>query len=163
LRDPNAKRRFHAILLRLPLLGKVVRGSNTARFARTFSTLTSSAVPVLEALRISGEVVTNLPMRDAVQDAATRVREGAPIGKSLGNSKIFPPMMIHLISSGESSGELETMLDRAATNQEREMDSILSTAVGLLGPLMILFMGGMVLIIVLAMLLPIFQLNQLIH
>ena len=163
LRDPSAKRRFHAILLRLPLLGRVVRGSNTARFARTFSTLTSSAVPVLEALRIAGEVVTNLPMRDAVQDAATRVREGAPIGKSLGTSKIFPPMMIHLISSGESSGELETMLDRAATNQEREMDSILSTAVGLLGPLMILFMGGMVLIIVLAMLLPIFQLNQLIR
>jgi general secretion pathway protein F len=102
-------------------------------------------------------------MRDAVQDAAARVREGAPIGKSLGASKIFPPMMIHLIASGETSGELETMLDRAATNQEREMDSILSTAVGLLGPLMILFMGGMVLLIVLAMLLPIFQLNQLIH
>jgi general secretion pathway protein F len=163
LRDPAARRRFHATLLRVPLLGKVVRGSNTARFARTFSTLTSSAVPVLEALRISGEVVTNLPMRDAVQDAAARVREGAPIGKSLGATKIFPPMMIHLISSGESSGELETMLDRAATNQEREMDSILSTAVGLLGPLMILFMGGMVLIIVLAMLLPIFQLNQLIR
>ena len=163
LRDPAARRRFHALLLRLPLVGKVVRGSNTARFSRTFSTLTSSAVPVLEALRISGEVVTNLPMRDAVQDAANRVREGAPIGKSLGTSKIFPPMMIHLISSGESSGELETMLDRAATNQEREMDSILSTAVGLLGPLMILFMGGMVLIIVLAMLLPIFQLNQLIR
>lgn len=163
LRDPAARRRFHALLLRLPLVGKVVRGSNTARFSRTFSTLTSSAVPVLEALRISGEVVTNLPMRDAVQGAADRVREGAPIGKSLGTSKIFPPMMIHLISSGESSGELETMLDRAATNQEREMDSILSTAVGLLGPLMILFMGGMVLIIVLAMLLPIFQLNQLIR
>lgn len=163
LRDPAARRRFHALLLRLPLVGKVVRGSNTARFSRTFSTLTSSAVPVLEALRISGEVVTNLPMRDAVQDAANRVREGAPIGKSLGTTKIFPPMMIHLISSGESSGELETMLDRAATNQEREMDSILSTAVGLLGPLMILFMGGMVLIIVLAMLLPIFQLNQLIR
>jgi general secretion pathway protein F len=163
MRDPAARRRFHATLLRVPLLGKVVRGSNTARFSRTFSTLTSSAVPVLEALRISGEVVTNLPMRDAVQDAAARVREGAPIGKSLGATKIFPPMMIHLISSGESSGELETMLDRAATNQEREMDSILSTAVGLLGPLMILFMGGMVLIIVLAMLLPIFQLNQLIR
>lgn len=163
LRDPNAKRRFHAMLLRLPLVGKVVRGANTARFARTFSTLTSSAVPVLEALRISGEVVTNLPMRDAVQDAATKVREGAPIGRSLGASKIFPPMMIHLISSGESSGELETMLDRAATNQEREMDSILSAAVGLLGPLMILVMGGLVLLIVLAMLLPIFQLNQLIR
>src|SRR5690606_38643797 len=80
LRDPNARRRFHAFVLRLPLFGKVVRGSNTARFARTFATLTSSAVPVLDAMRISGEVVTNLPMRDAVELAATRVREGAPIG-----------------------------------------------------------------------------------
>lgn len=162
LRDPSARRRFHAFLLRVPLVGKVVRGSNTARFARTFATLTSSAVPVLEALRISGEVVTNLPMRDAVQDAAARVREGAPIGRSLGTSKIFPPMMIHLIASGETSGDLEVMLDRAASNQEREMDAILGAAVGLLGPLMILVMGGLVLLIVLAMLLPIFELNQLI-
>ncbi len=162
LRDPAARRRFDTFLLRLPLIGKVVRGNNTARFARTFSTLTSSAVPVLEAMRISGEVVTNLPMRDAVQAAAARVREGAPIGRSLGASKLFPPMMIHLISSGESSGDIETMLDRAATNQEREMDSILGAVVGLLGPLMILVMGGLVLLIVLAMLLPIFQLNQLI-
>ena len=162
LRDPAARRRFDAFLLRLPLIGRVVRGNNTARFARTFSTLTSSAVPVLEAMRISGEVVTNLPMRDAVQDAAARVREGAPIGRSLGASKLFPPMMIHLISSGETSGDIETMLDRAATNQEREMDSILGAVVGLLGPLMILVMGGLVLLIVLAMLLPIFQLNQLI-
>jgi general secretion pathway protein F len=162
LRDPAAKRKFHAFLLRVPLIGKVVRGNNTARFARTLATLTSSAVPVLEALRISGEVVTNLPMRDAVQDAATRVREGAPIGRSLAASKLFPPMMIHLISSGETSGELETMLDRAATNQEREMDAILTAVVGLLGPLMIVFMGGFVLLIVLAMLLPIFELNQLI-
>jgi general secretion pathway protein F len=162
LRDPAARRRFHSFLLRVPLVGKVARGNNTARFARTFSTLTSSAVPVLEALRIAGEVVTNLPMRDAVQDAAARVREGAPIGKSLGASKMFPPMMIHLISSGETSGDLETMLDRAATNQEREMDSLLGAVVGLLGPLMILVMGGLVLLIVLAMLLPIFQLNQLI-
>jgi general secretion pathway protein F len=162
LRDPSARRRFHSFLLRIPLIGKVVRGTNTARFARTFATLTSSAVPVLDALRIAGEVVTNLPMRDAVEVAASRVREGAPIGKSLGASKIFPPMMIHLIASGETSGELETMLDRAATNQEREMDSILGAVVGLLGPLMILVMGGLVLLIVLAMLLPIFQLNELI-
>ncbi|HEY8537467.1 MAG TPA: type II secretion system F family protein, partial [Steroidobacteraceae bacterium] len=129
---------------------------------RTLATLTSSAVPVLEALRIAGEVVTNLPMREAVQDAAARVREGAPIGRSLAASKLFPPMMIHLISSGETSGELETMLDRAATNQEREMDAILTAVVGLLGPLMIILMGGFVLMIVIAMLLPIFQLNQLI-
>jgi general secretion pathway protein F len=144
------------------LIGRVVRGTNTARFARTLATLTSSAVPVLEALRISGEVVINLPMRDAVEVAANRVREGAPIGKSLGASKMFPPMMIHLIASGETSGDLETMLERAATNQEREMDSILGTFVGLLGPLMILVMGGLVLLIVLAMLLPIFQLNELV-
>jgi general secretion pathway protein F len=162
LRDPAARRRYHAFLLRIPLVGRVVRGTNTARFARTFSTLTSSSVPVLEALRIAGEVVTNLPMRDAVEGAAARVREGAPIGKSLGAPKIFPPMMIHLIASGETSGDLEQMLDRAATNQEREMDSILGAVVGLLGPLMIVVMAGFVLLIVLAMLLPIFQLNEII-
>ena len=162
LRDPAARRRFHLFLLRLPIVGKVIRGNNTARFARTFATLTSSAVPVLEALRISGEVVTSVPMREAVDTAAARVREGAPIGKSLGATRIFPPMMIHLISSGESSGDLETMLDHAATNQEREMDTLLTTMVNLLGPLMILLMAVLVLFIVLAMLLPIFQLNTLI-
>jgi len=162
LRGPAARRRFHAFLLRIPLVGRVVRGTNTARFARTFSTLTSSSVPVLEAMRIAGEVVTNLPMRDAVESAAARVREGAPIGKSLGAPKIFPPMMIHLIASGETSGDLEQMLDRAATNQEREMDAILGAVVGLLGPLMIVVMAGFVLLIVLAMLLPIFQLNEII-
>lgn len=162
LRNPAARRRYHAFLLHLPLIGKVVRGTNTARFARTLATLTSSAVPVLEALRISGEVVTNLPMRDAVQEAAARVREGAPIGRSLAATRMFPPMMIHLIASGETSGDLETMLDRAASNQEHEMDAILGTFVGLLGPLMILVMGGFVLLIVLAMLLPIFQLNELV-
>jgi general secretion pathway protein F len=162
LRNPEARRQFHRFLLRLPLIGRVIRGSNTARFARTFSTLTSSSVPVLDAMRISGQVVTNLPMRDAVEQAAVRVREGAAIGRSLAMTKIFPPMMIHLISSGETSGDLEIMLDRAATNQEREMDAILSAVVGLLQPLMIVIMGGFVLLIVMAMLLPIFQLNSLI-
>jgi len=162
LRIESNRRQWHRFLLRLPLIGKVVRGSNTARFARTLSTLTSSTVPVLEALRISSEVVTNLPMRAAVADAAVRVREGAPIGRSLGVSKLFPPMMIHLISSGESSGELDTMLERSAVHQERELDSILQAVVSLLGPLMILVMGGLVLLIVLAMLLPIFELNQLV-
>jgi len=162
LREEKNRYRFHAFLLKLPLIGRVVRGTNTTRFARTLATLTSSTVPVLDALRIAGEVVVNLPMREAVQTAAVKVREGSPIGKSLAATKQFPPMMIHLISSGESSGELETMLDRAATNQEREMDSVLSTFVGLLGPLMILVMGALVLLIVLAMLLPIFQLNELV-
>ncbi len=162
LRVESNRRRWHHFLLRVPLVGKVVRGSNTARFSRTLSTLTASTVPVLEALRISSEVVSNLPMKTAVEDAAVRVREGAPIGRSLGASHLFPPMMVHLISSGESSGELDTMLERAAVHQERELDSILQAVVGLLGPLMILVMGGLVLVIVLAMLLPIFELNQLV-
>jgi general secretion pathway protein F len=162
LRVAANRRRWHDFLLRLPLFGKIVRGSNTARFARTLSTLTASTVPVLDALRIAGEVVTNLPMKGAVADAAVRVREGAPIGRSLGHSRLFPPMMIHLISSGEASGELDTMLERAAQHQERELDSVLQAMVGLLGPLMILVMGGLVLVIVMAMLLPIFELNELV-
>jgi general secretion pathway protein F len=162
LRVEANRRRWHELLLGLPLVGKIVRGANTARFARTLSTLTASTVPVLDALRISGEVVTNLPMKAAVADAAVRVREGAAIGRSLGQSRLFPPMMIHLISSGETSGELDTMLERAAQHQERELDSVLQALVGLLGPLMILVMGGLVLVIVLAMLLPIFELNQLV-
>jgi len=163
LRVESNRRRWHAFLLRLPLIGKVVRGSNTARFARTLSTLTASAVPVLDALRIAGEVVTNLPMKAAVADAAIKVREGGAIGRSLGSSRVFAPMMIHLISSGESSGELDVMLERAAKHQERELDAILQAVTGLLGPLMILLMGGLVLLIVLAMLLPIFELNQLVR
>jgi len=162
LRAPEARLRFDAFLLRVPLAGKLIRGVNTARFARTFSILTASAVPVLEALRISAEVVNNLPMKRAVEDAALRVREGAPIGKSLAARKLFPPMMIHLISSGESSGELEKMLERAASNQEREMDSLLSTMTNLLGPFMVVFMGAVVMFIVIALLLPIFQLNDLV-
>jgi general secretion pathway protein F len=163
LRNPAARRRFHRWQLRLPLAGKLVRGFNTARFTRTFSILSASAVPVLEAMRIAGEVVTNLPMRDAVTDAASRVREGAPIGRSLSASRLFPPMTIHLISSGESSGQLENMLERAAISQERELDGLLGALVGLLGPLLIVVMGLFVMGIVFAMLLPIFEMNQLIH
>ena len=163
LKNPNNRRKFHHLVLRLPLMGKLSRGFNTARFTRTFSILSGSAVPVLDAMRISGEVVTNLPMRDAVIEASQRVREGAPIGRSLGQSKLFPPMTIHLISSGESSGELEAMLERSAVSQERELDGLLTALVGLLGPLMIVTMGLFVMGIVFAMLLPIFELNQLIH
>jgi general secretion pathway protein F len=162
LKAPAARVRFDRFLLRVPLLGKLIRGLNTARFSRTFSILTASAVPVLEALRISADVVNNQPMKQAVVEAALRVREGAPIGKSLAARKVFPPMMIHLISSGESSGELEKMLERAATNQEREMDGLLSTLTNLLGPFMVVFMGAVVMFIVIALLLPIFQLNDLV-
>ena len=162
-KNPTAKRQFHTFQLRVPLLGKMVRGFNTARFTRTFSILSGSSVPVLEAMRISGEVVTNLPMRDAVTNAAARVREGAPIGRSLASSRLFPPMTIHLISSGESSGQLDNMLERSAISQERELDGMLGAMVGLLGPLLIILMGLFVMAIVFAMLLPIFQMNNLIH
>lgn len=163
LRSPAARSRFHRFLLRVPLYGRILRGFNTARFTRTFSILTGSAVPVLEAMRIAGDVVTNLPMRNAVAEAAARVREGAPIGRSLGVSKLYPPMTIHLISSGESSGELDSMLERAAQSQERELDGLLAALVGLLGPLLIIFMGLFVMGIVFAMLLPIFEMNNLIR
>jgi general secretion pathway protein F len=163
LKNPDNRRRWHRLLLKLPLFGRLLRGFNTARFTRTFSILTASAVPVLEAMRIAGEVVTNLPMRDAVTAAAARVREGAPIGRSLASSKLFPPMTVHLISSGESSGELDNMLDRAATNQERELDSMMGALVGLLGPLLIVGMGMFVMGIVFAMLMPIFQMNNFIR
>jgi general secretion pathway protein F len=163
LRQPATRTRFDGLLLRLPIIGRVVRGLNTARFTRTLSILVGSSVPVLEALRIAGEVVSNRPMRQAVATATDRVREGAPIGRSLAQSKLFPPMSIHLISSGESSGQLDSMLERAAQNQERELDGLLSALVGLLGPLLIVTMGVFVIGIVFAMLLPIFQMNSLIH
>jgi len=160
--NPGPRRKLHIFLLRLPVVGKLVRGFNTARFTRTFSILTGSGVPVLESLQISAEVIGNLPMRDGVEEAAARIREGAAIGKSLGASGHFPPLCIHLISSGEASGELETMLSRAAVNQEREMDGLIAALLGILEPGLIVGMGGVVLIIVLAILLPIFELNQLV-
>ena len=163
LKSRETRRRVHQGLLTLPLVGRILRGVNTAQFTRTLSILTASAVPVLDALRIASEVVTNLPMRDAVTEAAARVREGAPIGRSLSTSRLFPPMTVHLISSGESSGQLQTMLERAATNQERELEGLLAALVGMLGPLLIVGMGLFVMGIVFAMLLPIFEMNSLIR
>jgi general secretion pathway protein F len=162
LRREPVKRAWHQMLLRLPLLARLLRGLNAARFSRTMSILTESGVPVVEALRISAEVLMNLPMRAAVTQAALRVREGATLRSALEQSKLFPPMTLHLIASGEQSGNLEGMLERAADNQEREMETLLSTLLGLFEPLMILVMGGVVLVIVIAILLPIFDLNTLV-
>lgn len=163
LRQPRYRRGWDSLLLRLPVIGKLTRGFNTARFTRTFSILSGSGVPVLEGLRISGEVITNMPMRKSVEDAAERIREGAAIGKSLGGGGYFPPICVHLISSGEASGELEAMLDRAAVNQEREVDGLIAALLGILEPALIISMGVIVLVIVLAILLPIFELNQLVN
>ncbi len=163
LQREGPQRRFHSLMLRLPIVGRLTRGVNTARFTRTLSILAGSGVPILEALNISAEVVENVPMREAVLEATLRVREGASISKSLAASRLFPPMMIHLISSGEAGGRLEEMLSRAASGQEREVDGLIAALLGILQPLLIVLMGGVVLTIVLAILLPIFEINNLIR
>ncbi|MEM1263416.1 MAG: type II secretion system inner membrane protein GspF [Pseudomonadota bacterium] len=163
LAQDGPKRGWHRIKLRLPVFGKISRGFNTAQFTRTLGILAGSGVPVLEALRISGEVIDNLPMREAVAEATSRIREGAGIARSLGASKLFPPMTIHLLASGEASGELEAMLDKASGNQEREIQGLIAAMLGLLQPLIVVVMGIMVLLIVLAILLPIFELNTLVQ
>jgi len=162
LKNPGPRRARDRFLLRLPIIGRLVRGINTARFTRTLSILTGSGVPVMDSLQISGAVITNLPMREAVEEAAARIREGAAIGKSLAESGHFPPICIHLISSGEASGQLDTMLERAAQNQERDVDGLIAALLGILEPALIVGMGVVVLVIVLAILLPIFELNQLV-
>ena len=162
MKSHSFKSKVHALQLRLPVMGKLIRGLNTSRFARTLSILTASGVPVLEALRISSQVVPNLPMKKAVNDAAVNVREGASIHSSLESSGHFPPMTLHLIASSEATGNLETMLERAASQQERELKTIISATLSLFEPLMIVFMGGLVFMIVLAIMLPLFEMNQLV-
>lgn len=154
--------KVHQIYLRIPLIKKIVRGLNTGRFARTFSILISSGVPILDGLKISSKVISNLPMRNAVIEATSKIREGAGIGRSLEQSKQFPPITINLISSGESSGKLEEMLDRAAISQEREIEGLIGTLLALLEPILIVTMGGVVMMIVMAVLLPIFEMNQMV-
>lgn len=155
LQQPHWQRRYHRLLLRLPVVGKIVRGLNAENFARTFSILSSSGVPALDAMRIAAEVVTNLPMREAVLEAAERVREGMPIHKALERSGQLPPMMVYLIASGEGSGKLDAMLERAAIQQEREVQAKIAALMSLLEPALILFMGGIVALIVLSIMLPV--------
>ncbi|RMG52638.1 MAG: type II secretion system protein GspF [Gammaproteobacteria bacterium] len=162
LRNEPFRYRVHRLMLRLPVVGRLVRGLNTARFARTLSILAGSGVPILDALEISARVVPNLPMQRAIEEAAVRVREGSGIAAALERSGLFPPMTVHLIASGESSGRLEDMLERAALQQERETDATIGLFLSLFEPLLIVVMGGMVLLIVIAILLPIFELNSLV-
>lgn len=163
LKQEGPRRRFHSLLLRLPIVKKLTRGINTARFTQTLSILAGSGVPILESLRIAAAVVVNIPMREAVEEAALRIREGAMISRSLATSRLFPPMTTHLIASGEASGRLEEMLTRAATNQEREVDGLIATLLGVMQPLLVIVMAAVVLLIVLAILLPIFEINNLIR
>jgi general secretion pathway protein F len=152
----------HRLLLRLPLIGRLTRAANTARCTRTLALLTASAVPLLDSLQIAAQVMPNLPMREAVKRAAVKVREGGSFSRSLGDSGYFPPVALRLIASGERAGELERMLDEAANQEQRELDRWMTLLTAVLGPLVILLVGAMVLFIVLAILLPIFNLNQMV-
>lgn len=154
------REKWHFFVLRLPLFGHGAKTADTARFARTLSILTAAGVPVLEAMRISAQLINIIPIRKTVENAVHRVREGAAIHLALKHTTYFSPMSIHMIASGESSGQLESMLERVAKHQEDEISRTIEVALALFEPAIILIMGAVVLFIVLAVLLPIFQLNQ---
>ncbi|WP_394193919.1 type II secretion system inner membrane protein GspF [Pseudoalteromonas atlantica] len=160
LKQPKIRFWYDAKILVMPGIGKVARSINTARFARTLSILSSSSVPLLEGMRISGGVLVNEKIKKAVGDAATRVSEGASLRASLQETKLFPPMMLHMIASGEKSGELEQMLERAANNQDREFETMVNVSLKLLEPAMIASMAVIVLFIVMAILQPIMAMNK---
>ncbi|CAN7731058.1 GspF family T2SS innner membrane protein variant XcpS [Aquipseudomonas alcaligenes] len=162
LRRDAARLRFHIILLRIPLVGRLVRATDTARFASTLAILTKSGVPLVEALSIAAQVVANRAIRAKVEVAAQKVREGSSLTRALEQTGEFPAMMLHMIASGEKSGELDQMMARTARNQENDLAARIAMLVGLFEPFMLVFMGAVVLVIVLAILLPILSLNQLV-
>ena len=162
LRVPAVRERLQRELLRVPVLGRLIRATEMARFSRTLALLVSSAVPLLEAIQIAAQVIGNSALRDAVAKVAVRVREGRGLAHSLRESGQFPPVMLRLIASGEKSGRLDAMLFDASAQQERELDTALGIATAVLGPGVILLVGALVLFIVLAILLPILSLNTLV-
>jgi general secretion pathway protein F len=163
LRIPAMQLKFHSWILGVPLIGKVNRGLNTARFARTLSILTASAVPLLEAMKIASDVLLNKHIKAQVAESAIMVKEGASLRAALDKTKMFPPMMMHMIASGERSGELQGMLARAADNQDREFESLVGVSLKVFEPLLIVSMAGIVLFIVLAILQPIIALNSMVN
>jgi len=163
LRRDGPRRRWDAMLLGAPWLGQLVRGVNTSRFASTLAILVGGGVPLLSALGSGARVMSNRVMREAVEGAIERVREGESLARSLGATHVFPPLMVHLVASGEVSGKLEQMLARAAQLETQALERRLATFLTLLEPVMILVMGGVVLLIVLAILLPIIEINQLVR
>ena len=163
LRRDAPRRRWHALLLRLPWLGALVRGVNTSRFASTLAILVGGGVPLLAALDSAARVMTNSVMTEAIERAITRVREGESLARALGETRAFPPLLMHLVASGEASGKLEQMLERAARLETQALERRLAVFLTLLEPAMILLMGAVVLGIVLAILLPIIEINQLVR
>lgn len=163
LQQPALKRRWHTWLLTAPLYGKFERSLNTARFASTLAITTGSGVPILRALDTSRDTLTNVAMQELVADASGAVREGVSLARALSAQKHFPPMLIHMIRAGEITGELPAMLERAASAQEQDLERRTLTIAGLLEPALILAMGVVVLLIVLAVLMPIIEINQLVR
>ena len=163
LRRAAPRRRWDAALLRMPWFGPLIRGVNTSRFASTLAILVGGGVPLLSALNSGARVMTNMVMRDAVESAVERVREGESLARALGTTRAFPPLTVHLVASGEVSGKLEQMLQRAAQLEAQALERRLAVFLTLLEPVMILVMGGIVLLIVLAILLPIIEINQLVR
>lgn len=163
LRRDATRRRWHSLLLRMPGAGQLIRGINTSRFASTLAILVGGGVPLLAGLASSARVMTNLALRAAVERAIERVREGSGLARALGETGAFPPLLIHLVASGEVSGKLEQMLQRAAKLETQSLERRLAVFLTLLEPVMILVMGGVVLLIVLAVLLPIIEINQLVR
>lgn len=163
MKVPAFRGAVHVRLLALPVLGRLLRAINTARMASTLSILVGSGVPLLTAMDTARGLVTLLPMQEGLTDAMARVREGGGLSRALAASRQFPPVLIHLIGSGESSGTLAKMLDKAAQQQQEEVESRLATFTTLMEPLLILIMGGVVMTIVLAIMLPIIDMNQMVH
>lgn len=162
LRAPSARLAWHGRILRLPVIGRFALGVNAARFASTLAILSSSGVSLLRALDAARQTLTNERLRAAVTDASGRVREGAALAASLQAQKVFPPLLVHLIASGERTGDLPPMLERAATTLSRDLERRAMAMTAMLEPLMILVMGGVVLLIVLAVMMPIIEMNQMI-
>jgi len=163
LQREEIRYQWHLRLLRLPVIGRLVRGVNAARMASTLAILSGSGVPLLVSLQAASGVLQNLPMQRALEDAARKVREGVELSRALAVSKLFPPILIHLIASGETSGKLDAMLERAAIQQEQEVGNYTSVLTALLEPVLILTMGVVVLLIVLAILMPIIDMNQMVR
>jgi len=163
LRNPDLKRRFHSWLLTAPIYGKFERSMNTARFASTLAITTGSGVPILRALDTSRDTLSNVAMKALVEEASASVREGVGLGRALSAQKHFPPMLVHMIRAGEITGELPAMLERAAASQQADLERRALTIAGLLEPALILAMGVVVLLIVLAVLMPIIEINQLVR
>jgi general secretion pathway protein F len=163
LRNPHIKMRWHSWLLTAPFYGKFERSFNTSRFASTLAITIGSGVPILQALQTSHDTLSNVAMRAQVEDATASVREGVSLARALSTHPHFPPMLIHMIRAGEVTGNLPEMLERAADAQQQDLERRALTIAGLLEPVLILVMGVVVLLIVLAVLMPIIEINQLVR